>query len=269
MECEDAVLTCHRNNVRRNTYCAEVKQRYQPGERYAVVFGERLHQFEADAAPREVVERIGGVGPFGVQYGLGRRHFLIGHVVVAYYEIYSYAFGIRYLFDCLYSAIEHDDKFHTCFFRIVYALIAHTISLFVSVGDIVFYIRVELLQKLVHQSHGRTSVHIVISVDHDALLASHGVVQPVYGYVHVVHQEWVDKLVEHRAEETLCRRLGLYTASDEQVGESRTHADFLSQFLSCLLCLRCCWFVIPFEVHYIYFLFSSLIKVALKRRIWV
>ena len=35
------------------------------------------------------------------------------------------------------------------------------------------------------------------------LLVTHGIIETVYCHIHVVHQEGVDELVEHRTEEAL------------------------------------------------------------------
>ena len=123
-------------------------------------------------------------------------------MMVADNEVDTLFLRIRNLLDGFDTTIENDNKFHTCFLRIVYSLNADTIALFLAVGDIVVYVRIELLQKLVHQCHRSTPVDIVVAIHHDTLFASHRIIQAVYRYIHVVHQERVNQFVHHRSEES-------------------------------------------------------------------
>jgi len=93
------------------------------------------------------------------------------------------------------------------------------------------------LQEAVDQCHGRAAVYVVVAIDHDAFLASHGVVQSVNGNVHVVHQERVYELAQQGPEKTLGGRLGAYAAPYEQAGHHRTGVQLLGQLFSLLLSL--------------------------------
>ena len=157
--------------------------------------------------------------------------------------------GIGNLVDGFDATVEHDDKLHASLCGMVDALAAHPVAFFIAAGDVVFDVRIELLQKLVDQSHRRTAVDVVVTIHHNALFAPHGVVQTVYGYVHVVHQKRVNQLTKHRTEEALCSALRLDATLDEQARQHRAHADFLSQFLSCLPSLGGRGCVIPFKLH--------------------
>ena len=110
-------------------------------------------------------------------------------------KVYAQFLGIGYLFDSLDAAVEHDDEFHTCFCRKLYSFPAHSVPFLFTVGDVVVDVGIELLQELIHQSHCRTPVYVVVAIHHDALFAPHCVVQTVYCHVHVVHQERVYQLV--------------------------------------------------------------------------
>ena len=208
VERQNAVFVGHGNDVCRNAYGTEVEQGYEPREGNAVVLGKRLHELEAHSAAAQMLERIRVVWPFGVQYGGSLRHHVVGNVVVADNKVYTHALGIGNLIDRFYSAVENNDKFNTIFLCIVYSLITHTVSLVIAVGDVVLDVRIELLQKLIHQCNGSATVNIVIAVNHYALLAPHGVVKTVNGNVHVLHQERVQQVSELRTEEAFCRRLG-------------------------------------------------------------
>ena len=65
--------------------------------------------------------------------------------MVADDEVDTQLLRISYFIDCLDTAIEHDNQFHTVLSSIVYSLLAHTISLLVAVGNVVFHIGIELL----------------------------------------------------------------------------------------------------------------------------
>ena len=138
-------------------------------------------------------------------------------MMVADDEVYAKRLGILHLLDCLDAAIEDDDEFHTCFLGIVYTLVANSISLLVSVGNIIVDVGIELLQELVDQSDGGTSVDVVISIDKNPFLTSHGIVEPVYGHVHVLHQERVYQVGELWPEEALGGTLRRYATADEQL----------------------------------------------------
>ena len=196
-----------------------------------------------------------GVGPFGVEDGNGRRHFVVRHMVVADDEVDAKALGVCNLVYGLNAAVEHDDKRHACFLGIVYAFVADAVSFLVAVGYVIIHVGVELLQELVHQCHGCAAVDVVVAVDHDAFLAAHCIVEPVYGQVHVVHEERVVEFVEHRAEKPLGSRLCPYASLQQQVCKDWAHSNFFSQLLCCLHSLWCRCFVIPFKVHYIMFFF--------------
>ena len=82
---------------------------------------------------------------FRIQDGHSRWHRFVWNVMVTNNKVNAKAFGIRNFIDCLYAAIENNNKFHTCFTSIVYSLLAHSISFVVSVWDIVVYVGIELL----------------------------------------------------------------------------------------------------------------------------
>ena len=60
----------------------------------------------------------------GVEYGHGRWHHLVGHVVITDNEIDAKSLGILYFLDCLDTAVEDNNQFDTCFVGIVYSLLA-------------------------------------------------------------------------------------------------------------------------------------------------
>ena len=152
-----------------------------------------------------MVEWIGGVLALGVEDSYSGRHFLVRHMMVTNNKVYAEFLGIGNLVYGFYATVENDDEFYTFFLSLVDAFAAHPISLVVAVGDVVFYIGIELLQHFIHQCHGCTAIYVVVAIHHDTFLTPHGIVKSIDCDIHVVHKEWVYKFAQHRSEETLCR----------------------------------------------------------------
>ena len=123
--------------------------------------------------------------------------------MVADDEVDAERLGVGYLFNGFDATVEDDDEFHACLLGVVDAFLAHAVAFVVAVGDVILYVRVELLYELVHQCYRRATVHVVVAVNKDALLATHRVVEAVDGEVHVLHEEGVDEVCQLRVEESL------------------------------------------------------------------
>ena len=176
MEGQYAVLAVDGYQVGCNAQCTEIEQGNQSREGDAVVFGKGLHEFESYTASRQVVIRVGRVRTLGVEDGHCGWHHVVGNMMVADDEVYAQRLRVRYFVDCLDTAIEHDNQFYTVLCRIVYTLDADAVTFFVTVGDIVLHVGVELLQEFIHQSYCCTSIHVVVAPDHDALFSAHRVI---------------------------------------------------------------------------------------------
>ena len=252
---QNAVLVNHRHKVGRYAYGTEVEQRDEPGEGYAVVFGKCLHKLKAHSAAAKVLKRIGVALALGVENGRGLRQFLVGHVMIANNKVYAYALGIVNLLDSLDATVENDDELHARLPGIFKPFLAHAIPFVVAVGYVIIDVRVELPQKLIHQRHRGASVYVVIAVHQDALFAPHGVVETVYGHVHILHQEGVDKVCELWTEESFGRRLRCYAPVDEQTGQNGVDVKLLPQLFGGVFLGGRRLLIIPFEVHLYNFLF--------------
>ena len=101
---------------------------------------------------------------------------------------------------------------------IVDAYLAHAISLVVTIRNVIFDVRIKLLQESVYQRHGRASINVIVAIHQDALLTPHRVVQPVNRHVHVFHQERVVKVGQLWMEETLRSALGSDATAYQQIG---------------------------------------------------
>ena len=204
-----------------------------------------------------MLERIGRVGAFRVEYSHCWRQNLIWHMVVADDEIYTLLFGIGNLLNGLDATVKYNDEFNSCFLGIVYSFVAYSVSFFFSVRDVIVDVGIKLHKKFIDECHCCASVHVIVTIHHDAFLASHCIVEPIYGHIHIVHQKRIDEFVHHRSEETFCCRFSFDASADKQICNNGTHVDFLGQFFNCLLPFWCRRFVIPLVVHlYIVLIFS-------------
>ena len=70
--------------------------------------------------------------------------------MVADNEIDPTLLRIRYLIDCLDTTVEHNDEFHTMFRCIVYSFMTHSVTFFISAGNVVLNVGIELLQELIY-----------------------------------------------------------------------------------------------------------------------
>ena len=71
-------------------------------------------------------------------------------MVIADDEIDTKSLGIFYFLDSLDTTVEDDNQFDTCCMGKVYSFRAYSISLVITVVNIVFYVGIELLQELVY-----------------------------------------------------------------------------------------------------------------------
>ena len=145
VEGQYAVFSHHVHYVGGDAHGTQVEQRDESREGYAVVFSKSLHEFESHATSREVMEGVGRVSAFRVEDSHSRWHHLVGHMMVADDEVDAPLLSIGYFLYRLDTAVEHDDELYLLLHCIVDALDTHAISLFISVGDIVFNVRVKLL----------------------------------------------------------------------------------------------------------------------------
>ena len=198
-----------------------------------------MHELEPYPTATKMLERIGVVSTLGIEYchGIGKR--VVRHVVVADDEIYAKALGVGYHVIGLDAAVENDDELHARLMGIVNAFLAHAVAFVVAVGNVIVDIGVKLLQELIDQCHSRATVNIVVAINEHSLLTSHGIVEPVHGHVHVLHQERVDEVGKLRAEKPLGGTFRSDASLDEQSRKSRAHAEFLAQLKCLARFLRC------------------------------
>src|SRR5574344_1173170 len=117
--------------------------------------------------------------------------------MVADVEIHTMLVGIVDSFHSLDAAVKRDDQSVAVFSGIVYALERNTVSFIVTIRNIeldLLFLE-KTLQVIVNHSDCRRAVNVVISVNQHLLVVINGTLDSVNGFIHVLHQEWVVKLV--------------------------------------------------------------------------
>ena len=213
------------------------------------------HGDELVAAARAQQRRL--VGKVLKVHG-GRQH-LVGHVVVADDEVDAFLPGISNFVYGLDAAVQHDDELHARLHGVVHSFVRHPVAFVVAVGDVIVDVRIELLDKLVDQCHGRGAVHVIVSVNQNTFFLSHSLVQARHGHVHVLHQERVVQVGQLRAEKLTCGGSRGNSALYEQPAEYRADTQLLCQLPACFCLFGYYGLIIPFVSHFIYcfFFFQS------------
>ena len=226
---EDAIFARDGHDVRCNRHGTEVEQLVQAVEFNAIVGGKSLHEFETHAAAREMRVGVVIVAALGIENGHSRGQDLVGNVVVADDEIDATLLGIGDFFDGLDATVQDDDEAHTGFGGIVDTAFRHPVTFFVAVGDVVVDVAVIATDESIDQCHGGDAVDVIVTVDHDALLARDGEVEAFDRHLHIVHEERVVQVGELRAEESACGGGCVDTTLAEHAPEDGVHAQFFGE----------------------------------------
>ena len=184
---QDTVFAHDRYNIRCNAYSGQVEQRNQMMKLDAVTDGKSLHEFEPHATSRKMGVWVCIIQSFGIQDGNGRGQYVVRYMMVADDKVNSLLFGIRNLFYGFNAAVQYDDKPYSGFSGVVNSFFGNSVSFVITVRDVIVKVRIELLNELVDQCHSRGTVHIVISINQNALFLSHRHVQAFHCDVHILH----------------------------------------------------------------------------------
>ena len=142
--------------------------------------------------------------------------------MVADYEVDAALCGIAYLLDGFYAAVEDDDQLYPLTLGIVDARQGDAVAFVVASGDVVFYIGVELSEKLVDERHRSGAVDIVVAVDHDPLLSAHCFVEAPDSLVHVGHEKGIVHVGQRRIEEAVGFVNGRYASLHKELTHRRS-----------------------------------------------
>ncbi len=111
-------------------------------------------------------------------------------MVVADDEIHALAFRIDDLFGGFDAAVQGDNQPHALAGGEVDSFDRDTVTFGITVGDVEHQVFVpDVAQKLIDECNGRTTVDVVVAVDHDFLLVTDGFPDSFDRLVHVLHQE--------------------------------------------------------------------------------
>ena len=107
------------------------------------------------------------------------------------------------------------------------------------------------------KSHGRGSVHIVVSIDQNFLSADDCPVKPFDRLVHILHQERVVEIVQTRPEEGTGLLEGLHSPLHEKVGKHPVDAHLCAETLDLLRISGFLYCPFALLYHCASFLFNS------------
>ena len=194
------ILAHHRHDIRGDAHSAEVEQRGELVELYAIAHSEGLHKLEPYATPRKVGVGVMIVAPLGIKNGHSTRQLIVGHMVIADNEIDTLTFSISYLLYSLNTTVEHDNKSYASLRSKIDTFLRDTITLFIAIGDVEIDVGVVLQQKLVDQGNGCTAIHIVVAIHEDALFAAHSQIKAIHCLLHIIHKEGIMQFRQLRTE---------------------------------------------------------------------
>src|SRR5574344_363781 len=197
---QDSIFAHDRHYVAGYADGTKVEQRNERAERNAVANGKCLHELEAYATTREVKIRVGVVHTFSIENCHSGGKCFVRNMVVANDKVYAFILGILNLFYSLDATVKHNHEFHSLTLCIIHTTPGHSISLLASIGDIAFHIGIKLGDTPIYQSHSRTTVHIVVTIYHDAFTLAHCLIQSLYGLLHILHEIRVVKFLKLRTE---------------------------------------------------------------------
>ena len=185
--------------------------------------------------------------------------------MVADDEIHALRLCIDYLFRGFDTAVQGDDKTYALAGCQVDALDRDTVTFGIAVGDVEHQVFMpDLAQELVHQCNGRTAVHVVVAVNHDLLIVTNGLLDPLDRLVHILHQERVVEVGETGFKELVRLFYGVYASLYEQVrqhGRNPEHGSELRHRLGIALRFHYPSF---FYRHTIYYLYILTFNISLK-----
>ena len=199
---QDAVFTHDGDKVGGYAHHQQVEQRDEGFEGDVVLLRISLHELEAYSAAAKVVERIAVVLALGIQHGHRRRQFLFGKMMVADDDIDAVSCRDLDFLNGLDAAVEGNQQAEAIVSRPLYALVRHSVSFFVTVGNVEIHLVGKALQEGIHQRHGGSAINIIIAIHENLLSPFNCLVQTLHGLVHILHQEGVMQVFETRTEES-------------------------------------------------------------------
>ena len=160
-----------------------------------------MSQAMLTATRGEFLVGVGAVFALGVEDGecVGQR--VAFEVVVGDDDVDAVLVGKVHHVVGLDAAVEGDEQVDAVLLAELDAFLGDAVAFGVAVGNVVFDVLVgvgttDFAQEGIDECHGGGAVHIVVAIDHDFLIVDDGFGESVHGFVHVLHQEGVVKLLD-------------------------------------------------------------------------
>ena len=179
---QNTIFIGNRDNIRCDAHGNHIEQRKQKLLDTDIVA-------KTYPTTRQMTVRICIIITFGIEYGYGLRQFIIGNMMITDDKINPPTFGISYFLDGFNPAIERNNQRETVIGRIIDTFLGNTVSLIITIGDIIIDVGIKIVQKFVHQSYGRSAVDIIIAVDKDFLFGSHRFIEACDSLIHIFQQK--------------------------------------------------------------------------------
>ena len=120
-------------------------------------------------------------------------------------------FGVCNFLMSLYAAIKANNQLKIIFICPIDTLKRHTITLLISVGYVEIYFCIKLFEIGINQCHGRSSVHIIISVNQNLFFCLYCQHYSFHSLFHVVHKERIVQMLILGTKEFFCFLIAAYT----------------------------------------------------------
>ena len=108
-------------------------------------------------------------------------------MVVTNHEVDTKRRSIFNFFDGLNSTVQCNNELETILSCEINPLNRNTVTFVIPIGDVKIYVIMKLLQELIYQRDRSSSINVVISIDQDLFIMTHGFCKSFYSFVHIGH----------------------------------------------------------------------------------
>ena len=249
IESQDAVLARNGHYIRGDGHRQERQESVHLLHIHTAAHGIRLCEFETHAAAAQFLERIEAIGALHIQHRDGIRNRVSRRMMVTDDKIYSYRTGICHLLHRLNTTVQRNDESTALFLSGINTFGRDTITLGITIGDIIDEVIRKVTQEGIHERHCRGTIYIVIAVNHDPLMVIYCSAESVHSRAHVPHQERVMEAIQRRTDISAGLRSRADTSSRQETAGNRTDVQFGTQALSRVGLLRGELFYVPVNLH--------------------
>ena len=188
-----------------------------------------VSSLKATPAPGQFLEGVVAVFAFGIQQRVGDGQGLRRQVVVTDNGVNAGFSRRGQRVEILGATIQGDDAACNLTLWPVPPLWATPIALAVTHGNVGEHRHLEPFEEGRHHGHRRRAIHVVVAVDHDALVPFNGFHDSGHGLVHVLHQEGIVEFVAVGVQKIIHFSLADHASLDQQRCNQRTQPRVLRQ----------------------------------------